>query len=314
MLDGHFIVEQTARSRAGLFTNFNGTAGMWRRMCIEDAGGWSGDTLTEDLELSYRAQLRGWRIAYLPDVIVPAELPVQISAFKQQQARWAQGSIQTALRILRPLFRARQPLCVKLQGAFHLTAYLAHPLMLLSVLLLLPATLFSGAAPTWLHRWVQVLTPWLMAAALGPPLLYTVAQVADGQGWARHLLALPLLMLAGIGIALNNTLAVLKALLGLRQGFLRTPKYAIRQAGESWVNTAYALNVDPLVWGELAMAIYALSLVILRVVSRGLIPWLLLYAAGFFYVSITGLVQALRRRRWLSQSTVNSEREDGIRV
>jgi hypothetical protein len=319
MLDGHFVVEQTARSRAGLFTSFNGTAGVWRRACIEDAGGWSGDTLTEDLDLSYRAQLRGWRIAYLPHVVVPAELPVQIGAFKRQQARWAQGSIQTALRMIGPLIRARQPWGVKLQGAFHLTAYLAHPLMLLSVLLLLPAASLRevalqqatlqgyrllGAAPDWLYRWAQIGAPWLMLSALGPPLLYAVAQVSDGRGWPRRLAALPLLVLVGIGIALNNTLAVLKAALGLRQGFLRTPKYDVRRPGDAWVNTRYALGIDPLVWGELAMAAYAVSLVALRVVSWGLAPWLLLYAAGFVYVAVTGLLQALRRRRWRVRSMV----------
>ena len=308
MLDGHFIVEQTARSRARLFTNFNGTAGVWRRACIEDTGGWSGDTLTEDLDLSYQAQLRGWRIGYLPDVVVPAELPVQISAFKRQQARWAQGSIQTALKTIGPLLGARQPLGVKLQGIFHLTAYLGHPLMLLSTLLLLPASLQSGTAPAWLSRWVELwtkaLTPCLMIAALGPPLLYTVAQVADGRGWPRRLLALPLLVLVGIGVALNNSRAVFKALFGLRQGFLRTPKYDVHRAGDTWVNTAYALSVDPLVWGELAMAAYALALVGLRVVSWGLAPWLLLYAASFLYVATTDFSQALRRRRWLARSAV----------
>ncbi len=311
MLDGHFVVEQTARSRAGLFISFNGTAGVWRRACIEDAGGWTSDTLTEDLDLSYRAQLRGWRIAYLPHVVVPAELPVQIGAFKRQQARWAQGSIQTALKLVGPILRSRQPWIVKLQGVVHLTAYLAHPLMVLSVLLLLPAALLrdvalQGTASGWVRGWVQMVAPWLMIAALGPPLLYGVTQVADGRGWPRRLLALPLLMLAGIGIALNNTWAVLKALLGLRQGFLRTPKYAVRRAGDTWVNTVYTLGVDPLIWGELAMAVYALALVVLRVVSWGLAPWLLLYAAGFLYVAVTGLLQALRLRRWLARSVVDS--------
>ena len=129
-VDGHFVVEQTARSRAGLFINFNGTAGVWRRACIEDAGGWQGDTITEDLDLSYRAQLRGWRMGYLPHVVVPAELPVQISAFKRQQSRWAQGSIQTVLKMIGPLLRSSQPWRVKLGGVVHLTNYLVHPLML----------------------------------------------------------------------------------------------------------------------------------------------------------------------------------------
>ena len=309
MLDGHFVVEQTARSRTGWFSSFNGTAGVWRKSCIEDAGGWTSDTLTEDLDLCYRAQLRGWKVAYLPHVIVPAELPVQIGAFKRQQARWAQGSIQTALTLLGPLLRSRQPWTVKVQGVLHLTAYLAHPLMVLNALLLAPAALLQGASPRWMSGWAQVVTPWLMLAALGPPLLFTVAQVADGRGWPRRLLALPLLVLAGIGIALNNTWAVLKALLGRDQGFLRTPKYAVHRAGDTWVNTVYALGVDPMGWGELAMALYALALGGVRVVSWGLAPWLLLYATGFAYVAVTGLLQALRRRRWLARSAADRAAE-----
>ncbi|NIO72790.1 MAG: glycosyltransferase, partial [Anaerolineae bacterium] len=156
-VDGHFVVEQTARSRAGLFINFNGTAGIWRRTCIGDAGGWQGDTLTEDLDLSYRAQLRGWQIGYVPDVVVPAELPAQISGFKRQQARWAQGSIQTALKLLGPLLRSDQPWSVKLEGVVHLTGYLVHPLMLLVVLLTLPMS-FS-------RSWVLAAAPWLVIAA-----------------------------------------------------------------------------------------------------------------------------------------------------
>jgi cellulose synthase/poly-beta-1,6-N-acetylglucosamine synthase-like glycosyltransferase len=312
MLDGHFVVEQTARSRAGLFTSFNGTAGMWRKACILDAGGWTSDTLTEDLDLCYRAQLRGWKVAYLPHVVVPAELPVQIGAFKRQQARWAQGSIQTALKLVDPLLRSRQPWTIKLQGVMHLTAYLAHPLMVLNALLLAPAAVLQSTSPGWMSGWAQAVAPWLMLAAFGPPLLFIVAQVADGRGWPRRLLALPLLVLAGIGIALNNTWAVFKALLGLRQGFLRTPKYAVRRTGDTWVNTVYALGVDPLVWGELAMALYALALVVLRVAPWGLAPWLLLYAMGFLYVAATGLLQALRRRRWLARSTRDPAAEPSV--
>ena len=137
-VDGHFLVQQAARSKSGLFLNFNGTAGMWRQSCIADAGGWQGDTLTEDLDLSFRAQLRGWRIAYLPELVVPAELPAQISAFKRQQARWAQGSMETALKLLRPLLRSQQPWRVKLEGVLHLTGYLVHPLMLAIILLSFP--------------------------------------------------------------------------------------------------------------------------------------------------------------------------------
>jgi cellulose synthase/poly-beta-1,6-N-acetylglucosamine synthase-like glycosyltransferase len=286
-LDGHFVVEQTARSRSGLFLNFNGSAGIWRRACIKDAGGWAGDTLTEDLDLSYRAQLRGWRIKYRPDVVVPAELPVQMSAFKQQQARWAQGSIQTALKVAGLLLHSPQSWTVKLEAVIHLTGYVAHPLMLLMLLLTLP----MRAA----HSWVLGAVPWLMAAAVGPPLLYTVAQFADGTQPLRRLRALPWLVLLGTGIALSNTCAVLRAVLRVRQGFQRTPKFAIRTRGEAWAASTYALGGDRMVWAEAgALAMPG--------AGRGNVLWVLLYAGGFGSVACAGLLQAWERRRWLLHS------------
>jgi hypothetical protein len=289
-IDGHFIVEQTARSRAGLFLNFNGTAGVWRRECIEDAGGWRADTLTEDLDLSYRAQLCGWRIAYLPDVVVPAELPVQMSALKRQQARWAQGSIETAVRVLGPLLRSRQPWFVKLEGVVHLTGYAVHPLMLLTVLLALPIS-FS-------RSWVVRVSPWLMAAATGPPLLYLVAQ--RGKRWRDRLSLLLLLELLGIGLALNNAWAFAKGMLGVRQSFLRTPKFAVRELDDKWVNSEYVLGTDLFVWGELLLSLFAATLTIVPGVRLSFLPWLLLYAGSFGFVAGVSLHQSRQRLRWLA--------------
>lgn len=294
-VDGHFVVEQTARSRAGLFINFNGTAGAWRRACIEDAGGWQGDTLTEDLDLSYRAQLRGWRISYLPDVVVPAELPAQISAFKGQQARWAQGSIQTALKLLGPLIRSGQPWKVKLEGVIHLTGYVVHPLMLMVILLTLPMS-FS-------HSWVLSVAPWLMVAAAGPPILYTIAQISEGVGWRHRLRVLPLLVLLGMGLALSNTRAVLKAILGVREVFQRTPKFAIHLPGDSWIDSMYAIGADGLIWGEIMLTLFALALLAAPRIHWGFAPWLLLYAGGFGYVAAVNLRQTQQRRRWLAMQT-----------
>jgi cellulose synthase/poly-beta-1,6-N-acetylglucosamine synthase-like glycosyltransferase len=289
-VDGHFVVEQTARSRTGLFLNFNGTAGIWRRACIEDAGGWRGDTLTEDLDLSYRAQLKGWRIGYLPDVVVPAELPVQISALKRQQARWAQGSIETAVRLILPLLRSQQPWKVKLQGLVHLTGYLVHPLMLLTVLLVLPMSFSSS--------WVVSVSPWLMILAAGPPVLYLVAQT--DTPWYHRLRLLPRLEMLGIGLALNNTWAVMKGVFRIEQDFLRTPKFAVREAADAWVGKRYALMGDPFVWGEILLSIYAAALVFVPGVTLGFVPWLLLYAASFAYVAGVSLTQSRQRRRWLA--------------
>lgn len=305
-VDGHFLVEQTARSRAGLFINFNGTAGIWRRTCIQDAGGWRADTLTEDLDLSYRAQLRGWRIHYLPDVVVPAELPAQVGAFKRQQARWAQGSIQTAMRLVGPLVRSDQPWAVKLEGIIHLTGYLVHPLMLAMVLLTVPLNVRQS--------WVLATTPWLVVAAVGPPLLYAVAEVSTGRQWIKHLRALPLLVLLGTGIALSNARAVLNAILGRQHAFQRTPKFALRDMGDRWVHSRYALDLDALVWGELGMAAFALAVVIVSRVDQGTVPWMLLYAAGFAYVAVVSLVQAVERQRWLARRPKSgARRREGTR-
>jgi hypothetical protein len=291
-IDGHFVIEQTARSRAGLFINFNGTAGVWRRTCIDDAGGWQGDTLTEDLDLSYRAQLRGWRIAYLPDVVVSAELPAQVSAYKRQQARWAQGSIQTAVKLTGKLLRSRQPWSVKLEGVVHLTSYMVHPLMLLTLLLTLPMS-FS-------HSWVLAASPWLMFTAAGPPLLYAIAQIVQGKEQRRDVILLPLLVLLGIGLAVSNTAAVLRAVLGTPSRFQRTPKFALRERADAWVKSAYALKGDPLLLGEMAMGILALGLLIMPSTDLGFVPWLIMYLGSFGFVAALGVSQLLQRARWLA--------------
>ena len=290
-VDGHFVVQQTARSRAGLFLNFNGTAGIWRRACIEDAGGWQGDTLTEDLDLSYRAQLRGWRIAYLPDVVVPAELPAQISAFKRQQARWAQGSIETALKLMGTFLRSDQPWYVKVEGSLHLTGYLVHPLMLAVILLTFPMS-FS-------QSWVILGLPWLVITAIGPPLLYIVAQVAGSDRWRYHLRFLPLLVALGMGLSLSNTGAVLRAVLGVRGEFKRTPKFNIQQSADTWVGSMYALRGDWLVWAELLLAGMVLVLLAMPSTRWTFVPWLLLYATGFGYVALINLYQTYQLRRFL---------------
>jgi hypothetical protein len=292
-IDGHFVVQQTARSRAGLFVNFSGSGGVWRRSCIEDAGGWQGDTLTEDLDLSYRAQLRGWRIAYVPDVIVPAELPPQISGFRRQQARWAQGSTQTALKLVGPLLRSSQPWYVKAQGCLHLTSYVVHPLMLLTLLLTLPMS-FS-------RSWILFAASWLVVAAVGPTMMFVIAAASDGAGWGGKLRALPLLVIVGTGMTLSSALAVLKGLLGVKQPFERTPKYALRRREGAWVTSRYALGKDWLVWGELSLACFCLALLAWSREPWGFAPWLLLYGAGFAFVAGLNLTQGWRLRRTLAR-------------
>lgn len=281
-LDGHFVVEQTARQRSGLFMNFNGTAGVWRRACIADAGGWQGDTLSEDLDLSYRAQLRGWECLYLPDVTAPAEVPPQVNAFKRQQFRWAKGSIQCLKKLWRPLLTAPLPWFKRWQGIVHVSGYLAHPLMVLLLLITLPMLL--GA---WQMRLpLALLTP----VSLGPPLLYAVAQAALYRDWPRRITCLPLLVLLGTGIALNNTWAIVEALLGRRTAFQRTPKFRVASRGEGWAGNPYALGLEPQILGEILLALYALTTIAVALAKGHLLaaPFLLLYAGGFGYVALLG--------------------------
>lgn len=304
-LDGHFVVEQTARQRAGLFMNFNGTAGVWRRACIADAGGWQGDTLSEDLDLSYRAQLRGWECLYLPDVAAPAEVPPQINAFKRQQFRWAKGSIQCLKKLWRPLLTAPQPWFKRWQGLVHVSGYLAHPLMVLLLLVTLPMLL--GA---WQVRLpLALLTP----VSLGPPLLYAVAQAALYRDWPRRIAYLPLLVLLGTGIALNNTWAIVEALLARRTAFQRTPKFRVASRHESWADNPYALGLEPQIWGEILLALYALATIAVALVKGHLlaVPFLLLYAGGFGYVALLGWLHSRPSRRQRGVRLVKGRRVAG---
>lgn len=289
-LDGHFVVEHVARQRAGLLTNFSGTGGVWRRECIEMCGGWRPKMLTEDIDLSYRAQLAGWKGLILPDVVTPAELPVQLAAFKQQQFRWAKGNTQCLLRQAWSLFGLKRSWFVRFEGLIHLSYYLAHPLMLLVMLLTLPLLWFG-----WLDRWSLA---FLSLATLGPPVLYGVSQQALYADWRRRLRALPTLIALGMGMALNSTAAIIEAILGIETAFLRTPKFQISlDDSTSWEGTAYALGADRLVWGEGLLTVYAL-LTLLAAVVKGdvhVVPFILLYVAGFGYVSVLTVSQARRQ-------------------
>ncbi len=289
-IDGHFVVEQNARHAVSAFLNFNGTAGVWRRACMVDAGGWQGDTLTEDLDLSYRAQLCGWHIIYQPEMIVPAELPVQLGAFKRQQFRWAKGSIQTALKLLGQLWQSPRPLWLKLMGTLHLTNYGVHPLMLLNLLLTLPMTMSDSP--------FLMLTPLFTISAIGPPLLYWTAMQTKTLPRRTRLGRLALLIALGAGLSLSNTRAVLEALLGINSEFKRTPKFAVTSQFTAWQTSAYALPRDPAAWLELLLAFYAIGLLgwSISIGVWWLIPWLMLYVGGYSYVSSLAFVQAWQTR------------------
>lgn len=285
-LDGHFVVEQTARNRAGWLINFNGSGGVWRTACIRAAGGWRDTTLTEDLDLSYRAQLAGWRFLYLPDVVVLAELPPQIAAYKQQQARWARGSTQTLVRTLIPLWRSRLSLGKRIMGTLHLCQYLPHPLMLI-LLLLTPPLLLTGQIQS------LPLGP-LGLAGLGPPLIYVISQQRLYTDWARRLLAFPVLVALGTGIVWSNTRAVIEGLGPGRGGeFRRTPKFA-----QGWAGSSYALVDDPGLIIEALLACYALAgTAIALQVYPTLAPYMLLYAFAFTLVAGWGIWDSWTLRR-----------------
>jgi cellulose synthase/poly-beta-1,6-N-acetylglucosamine synthase-like glycosyltransferase len=294
-LDGHFVVEQTVRQRSGWLFGFNGTAGLWRKSCIDDAGGWQTDTLCEDLDLSYRAQLRGWQGLYLPNVDAPAEIPPQLAAFKRQQSRWATGSIQAFRKLAGQVARSPRPPMHKIQGLIHLGAYFCHPLMVLLLLLTLPLLWFGDTAANPL-RW---LLAYLGLASVGPPLLYAVSQweLYRGRGWLRRLAALPLLVLLGTGLALSNTTAVLRGLSRRPADFQRTPKFHVQDRRDLWQNKRYTLPLSWLVLGEMALTGYSL-LTVAVALSRGhiyAVPFLLLYVGGFGVMVVVGIAQSWQR-------------------
>ena len=290
-VDGHFIVEQTARSRNDLFLNFNGTAGLWRRACIEDAGGWEWDTLTEDLDLSYRAQLRGWRIGYAPDVVVPAELPAEVEAFKKQQFRWAKGSFQVVRKILPRVIRRNDlPLHVRLMAFIHLTGYMVHPLMLCLLALTLPVGLLVPDA--------FKVFPFSALAGFGPPLLYLISASRQTPRLLQRIRLLPLMTITGFGISLSTTIAVLEGLMGKgSSAFVRTPKLNLSNLRTQTrrIDRAYTQPVSPLVWAELALGTYALvsGLILGWYVGWGILPWMLIYTFGYYYIAGLNLMQHL---------------------
>ncbi len=230
LLDGHFAIEHSSRFRSGLFFNFNGTAGVWRRAAIDDAGGWQHDTLTEDTDLSYRAQLRGWHFLYLPEIDCPSELPVEMNAFKAQQARWAKGLMQTAKKVLPRVLKSNVPTPVKAEAFFHLTANISYPLMVFLSIILLPAMIVR-----FYQGWFQVLfidLPLFAASTCSISSFYLAAERAFyPKTWKRTFWFLPFVMAVGVGISVRNALAVLEAIFGIKSEFVRTPKYRIESKG-----------------------------------------------------------------------------------
>lgn len=300
-LDGHFLVEHLARNRSGRYFNFNGTAGVWRRACIDEAGGWQHQTLTEDLDLSYRAQLRGWRFVFLPDLLAPAELPGRMTSFKSQQHRWSKGSVQTARKLLWTILTSPVPIRVRLEAGFHLTENLAYPLMACLALLLWPSIVIRQRLPHHLFFSLDLLV--FLAAWLSVAAFYLYSQREAGRRPLESLLAIPALMGLGIGLALNNSRAVIEALAGHSSPFVRTPKDGrVGNRLPSPTSAAHPRRIGyrsvsgVMPFLECLFALY-FAIALVDVTRRGLwawLPFLVLFFWGFAFTAATSLAEAWR--------------------
>jgi cellulose synthase/poly-beta-1,6-N-acetylglucosamine synthase-like glycosyltransferase len=307
-LDGHFVVEHTARNRSGAWINFNGTAGLWRKAAIADAGGWQHDTLTEDVDLSYRAQLKGWRFLFLPWVTCPAELPPEINAFKSQQHRWTKGSIQTAKKLLPTLLRAPVPWKVKLEAFFHLTSPMVYLYISLFALLFYPAV-YVNVQPIENGSWAGVflgLSLFMMGTA-SATAFYLTSQRAQKRSFWFTLLQVPMLMSIGIGIALNNAVACLEAIFGHESPFVRTPKYGSEPIPKSKIeNRKSKIPIIPIptlkLWItflEIAFGLFMIECARLSLGHRNTavsLPFLVLFGTGYLYVGLSSL--AVHAQGW----------------
>src|SRR6188508_2898539 len=291
LLDGHFVLEHGGRNRAGHFFNFNGTAGIWRRTAIVDAGGWQHDTLTEDLDLSYRAQLRGWKFVFLPDLIAPAEVPVEMNSFKSQQHRWAKGSVQTCLKVLPRILASDLPLSVKAEAFFHLTANFNYPLMCVLSILMAPAMVIRYNMG--LYEMLLIDVPLFFAATASVANFYLVCQREIHRDWLARLKYLPFLMSIGIGLSINNTRAVFEALFNKQSEFARTPKYHIEGQADEWIGKKYrqTVLVQPMI--ELTLGLYFTATVFYALANGiyGTLPFLVLFQLGFLYTALLSIFQ-----------------------
>jgi cellulose synthase/poly-beta-1,6-N-acetylglucosamine synthase-like glycosyltransferase len=290
-LDGHLLLEQVARSRSGRFFNFNGTAGLWRKSCIAGSGGWQHDTLTEDLDLSYRAQIAGWKFVFLNDVVTPAELPVDMNGFKSQQHRWTKGSIQTCKKLLPRIWRSPLPLPIKLEATAHLTSNFAYLLLACLCVLLYPTS--GGPQSGWWRVFLFDL-PIFLTASVSVAVFYICAQrELHPHTWMKEILLLPALIALGVGLSISNARAVLEAVFDHQSEFKRTPKYGIVHKSQSWRSCRYMPLKSFLPIVEIGFGLY-FSYFVYYAFTRNqylTLPFLLMFQVGFFYVALSSLGQ-----------------------
>jgi len=307
LLDGHFVMEHGARVRSGDYFNFNGTAGMWRIKAISDGGGWQHDTLTEDTDLSYRSQLAGWKFKYLPEVECPSELPIEMTAFKTQQARWAKGLIQTSIKVLPLMFKSSVPRRIKVEAVYHLTANLSYPLMVIMSVLLLPAMVCR-----FYQGWFQMLLidfPLFTASTFSIAVFYVMSErVLFPKTWWKTFLYLPFLMALGIGLTVTNTKAVVEALVGHKSAFVRTPKYRVAKKGEKSQAAKYRKRLILAPWIELLLGCYFFAAILYTFSNHNYFtaPFLILFVIGYWYTGLMSLLQG-RFERWRTGTTANTD-------
>jgi len=298
-IDGHFMIEQVARNANSLWMNFNGTGGIWRKSCIYESGNWQSDTLTEDFDLSYRAELAGWKFRYFKDIVNPSELPATISAFKSQQFRWCKGSIQTAVKLIPRILKSKFSWQIKAEAIVHLLNYSVHPLMIINILFTLPLLLMDNWSIFKLYDASLFIlfgaAAFLSVGTFGPTVFYMYSQRELYSNWKRRIIWMPVLMMIGTGIAVVNTRAWLEAVLGIQSSFKRTPKYRIESKKDNLKERMkYSLPLDKMAFLEMFMGIYSLVLIYFSITTGRLfiMPFLILYASGFFYVSFLSVFES----------------------
>lgn len=302
-LDGHFVIEQTVRNKSGFFIQFNGTGGVWLKECIEDAGNWHADTLTEDLDLSYRAQLRGWKFVYLRDFTTPAELPTEMNALKAQQFRWTKGAIETGMKLLPMVWKGKIPLRVKLQATFNLTNNLVFPFTLIAGILNVPLIFIKNSGPYWnFFNFMAI----FVVAFISTFLFYLFAQKDVHADWRKKITLFPLFMAGSMGFALNNTRAVIEGLMNRKSEFVRTPKFKTeKKAGQPAVKDKYLAKtkVQPSTYVELLLAAYCLIGVgaAIYFMEIAALPFQLMFFFGFATVSIMSLKQSFTKKELLPE-------------
>lgn len=291
-LDGHFVIEQTVRNKAGFFINFNGTGGVWRKKCIEEAGNWHADTLTEDLDLSYRAQLIGWRFVFLKDFTSPAELPAEINALKNQQFRWTKGAVETAKKILPLVWKSKIPLRVKLQSTFHLTNNLVFPFILLAAILNVPLIFVKNSGS---HEAYFAIMSLFVLAFISSFLFYLYSQKDIRADWRKKIVLFPLFMAGSMGLAVNNSRAVFEGLMNRKSEFVRTPKFKQESEKDSWTGNKYLsrkLGFSVIVEAILAVYCFIGVLSSIYFLELASIPFQILFFLGFSFMAITSIKHA----------------------